>query len=104
MSNYIIEADHEQLIARAKEIEAFVDKQKSAMKNMDAQVNGMQKAAWSGKDARAFYSSWQSECGAGSDADRMMEGLKSFASALRRAAGEYQKAQLEAINRVNRIF
>ena len=97
-----IKVDRSQFEKAASAIEAYVSNHKKHMSTIDQSVNFLG-SSWQGKDYDQLKIEWQQINSSGSTSDNMLAALANYADFLRYAANKYKTAQINAINRANRL-
>ena len=99
---YKIKTDHNKMEKAAETIETYIGNMDTKMSNADRAVITML-SNWKGTDASAFKGKWNTVKEKDSTYGRMKTSLESYANFLKNAAGKYKAAQIDAINRANKL-
>ena len=97
-----IKVDHSQLERTASTIDTYISKHKTKMNNIDQSIVSLG-ASWQGSDYNQLKKEWQQIKGPDSTSDKMLKSLDNYADYLRFAANKYKSAQINAINRANKL-
>lgn len=98
-----IRVDHSRFESAAKQLESYIDYAKSRMKDANTSVNNLIQTGWQGDDSISFRNRWNLVDSKESVYYKMMKSLKSYADYLRYASNAYKQAQINAVNRANRL-
>lgn len=98
----VINVDHSRLEKTASAVDDYVTKHKHNMNSIDTNVTAL-KTAWEGEDYDQMAARWQQMNSDDSTSGEMLKALESYADFLRFAAEQYKTAQIDAINRANRL-
>ena len=99
---YKIKTDHSKMEKAAEVIETYVGNMDTKMSNADRAVLMMQ-SNWKGVDAGALKGKWDTVKDKDSTYGRMKTSLENYANYLKNAADKYKAAQIDAINRANKL-
>jgi WXG100 family type VII secretion target len=95
-----IHVDHSQFEKTAREVDAYVEKQRRNMQYMDQEVKSLT-STWAGEDSRQFQSQWGNVQDGDSISKKMEKAFENYAKFLRYAADQYKDAQAKAVNMAN---
>lgn len=99
---YSINVNHSRFEATAEAIEAYNTDIKNKMTYSGYKINEMLNH-WEGSDADSFEQRWNELYSNNSTSNAMKQALDNHASYLRFAATKYKTAQIDAVNRANRL-
>ena len=97
-----IKVDHSQFERTASAIETYISKHKTKMNTIDRSIASLS-SSWQGNDYTQLKKEWQQIQGSDSTSDKMLKSLDNYADFLRFAANKYKSAQVNAINRANKL-
>lgn len=95
---YKITVNHSELTNAANEIDSYIQKTANNMNNANSVVAGMM-SSWSGEDAIAYKTKWDTITNGDSSYIRMKNSLERYSNYLKDASSKYKNAQVNAVNR-----
>ena len=97
-----IMVDHRRLEKTAGDIEGYINAHRRAMSDIDSNIISLS-SSWQGEDYRQMVCEWNEMKNGSSTSEKMLKSLDNYADFLRWAARKYKQAQIDAINRANRL-
>ena len=94
----VIRVNMSKINSAANTVDAYVEKQKKAMKTMGSEVTGISKD-WGGNDYDAFIIQWAKLTAKDGTFEKMIRDLTNYAENLRHARKLYYDAQTRALAR-----
>lgn len=102
MPNFKIKVNHQDLSDAAKKAKSFVSLNKRSIRQITLKLPYIA-AYWYGDGSVAFVDQWNDLCSSYSVNGKLNTAMEKYGRCLEVAAEKYKKAQIDAINRANRL-
>lgn len=97
-----IKVDHSKFDTTASAIDTFTSTLNSKMNKANSTMTGLF-SSWNGKDASAYKTKWDALDGSDSTYYKMKKSMEGYSKFLRTAGNKYKQAQIDAVNRANKL-
>lgn len=97
-----INVNHSKFSAASDAIDKYTSKLQNRMNTIQSEVNNLA-STWEGSDYQQFKSKWNEAEQNGSTTMEMKKTLDEYSKYLKNACKKYKKAQVDAIDRANKL-